>query len=87
MQKLLNNYRRQLRSYDSTLAYSLLGLIGGIASGLIVIGFEFAIGQAAALFGVGANGEGFESLPRWMLFTLPAAGAANAGRGFLLLTT
>ncbi len=79
MQRLLSDYRRRLRSYDSVLAYSLLGVVGGIASGLIVILFEFAIGQAALLFGVGAGGEDFESLPRWMLFALPAAGATALG--------
>ncbi|NND69095.1 MAG: chloride channel protein [Halioglobus sp.] len=85
MQKLLSDYRRRLRSYDSVLAYSLLGVVGGIASGLVVILFEVAIGQAAMLFGVGAGGEDFESLPRWMLFALPAAGATTLGIAFSLL--
>jgi CIC family chloride channel protein len=37
LQKLLSDYRRRLRSYDSVLAYALLGIVGGLASGLIVI--------------------------------------------------
>jgi len=85
VQKLLNDYRRRLRSYDSVLAYSLLGVVGGVASGLAVILFEIAIGQTAWLFGVGAGGEDFESLPRWMLFALPAAGATVLGIAFSLL--
>ena len=85
MQKLLSDYRRRLRSYDSVLAYSLLGVVGDIASGLIVMLFEFAIVQAGTLIGVGNGGEDFESLPQWMLFALPAAGATLLGIVFAFL--
>ncbi len=85
VKQLLSDYRRRLRSYDSVLAYSLLGVVGGIASGLVVILFEFAIAESALLFGVGAGGNDFESLPTWMLFTLPVVGAAVLGLVFSTL--
>ena len=74
MRKLLDYYRRQLNDYESALAYSLLGVLGGVASGLVVLAFELAIIELSQLWGVGSGGEGFEALPRWMLFALPAAG-------------
>ena len=67
------------------LAYSLLGVAGGLASGAVVIGFELSIGQLASLWGVGNSGDDFESLPRSMHFLLPAAGALLLGIGYQLL--
>lgn len=85
MRKLLDNYRRRLNNYESVLSYSLLGVLGGIASGLVVLGFELAIIELSRLWGVGNGGEGFEALPRWMLFALPAGGATLLGCAFALL--
>ena len=85
MRKLLNNYRRYLTNYDSVLAYSLLGIIGGLASGLVVIAFELAIRELPRLWGVGGGGEDFESLPPWLLFALPATGALLLGCAYSLL--
>ncbi len=79
MRKLVNQYRQLLTNYDSVLAYSVLGIIGGIASGLVILAFEQAIVLMATLWGVGARGEGFESLPSMMHFTLPVAGALVLG--------
>jgi CIC family chloride channel protein len=61
--KLLHSYRRQLTNNESVLAYSLLGVVGGVASGLVVLAFELAISELSGLWGVGNGGEGFESLP------------------------
>ena len=85
MRNLLINYRRQLTNYESVLAYSVLGIIGGIASGLVVLGFEMAIGELAGVWGVGDGGEDFEALPPWALFALPAAGATILGIIYSLL--
>ena len=85
MRNLLSKYRRYLTNYESLLAYSLLGLVGGIASGLVVLGFELAIAELASLWGVGNGGEDFESLPEWALFALPAAGALVLGCLYSLL--
>jgi CIC family chloride channel protein len=79
LRKLLDNYRRRLTNYESVLAYSILGVVGGIASGLVVLAFEVAIGELALLWGVGDGGEDFEALPRWALFALPAGGATVLG--------
>jgi CIC family chloride channel protein len=82
---LLKKYRRYLTNYDALLSYSILGVVGGVASGLIVLGFELAIGELALLFGVGNGGEGFEELPQWMAFALPAGGATILGILYSLL--
>ncbi len=85
MRNLLNSYRQQLTNYESVLAYSLLGIVGGLASGLAVLGFELAIGELARVWGVGDGGENFEALPQWALFALPAGGATILGILYSLL--
>jgi chloride channel protein, CIC family len=50
-----------------------------------VLAFELAIRAVARMFGVGGDGEGFEDLPRWMAFALPAAGASVLGVFYMLL--
>ncbi|MBN7799117.1 chloride channel protein [Parahaliea mediterranea] len=85
MYRLLNTYRRYLTNYHSVLAYAVLGVVGGVASGLTVLAFETAIAELARLWGVGGGGEAFEALPRWQLFALPTLGALALGLGFSLL--
>jgi CIC family chloride channel protein len=85
MQNLLNKYRRKLTSYEAVLAYSLLGVVGGLASGGVVIAFEYTIASLARVWGVGAGAEDFESLPHWMYFALPAAGATALGIAYHFL--
>lgn len=85
MRKLFHKYRRTLGDYQSILSYALLGVIGGMASGLVVLAFELAINQLALLWGVGNGAEGFEALPRWQAFALPAGGALLLGLGFSLI--
>jgi CIC family chloride channel protein len=81
---LLHNYRRLLINYESLLAYSMLGVAGGVASGLVVLAFELAIRELSRVWGAG-GGEGFESLPHWMVFALPAGGATVLGCFYALL--
>ena len=85
MRSLFNKYRRTLGDYQSILSYAVLGVVGGLASGLVVIAFEFAIGWVAMLWSVGEDAEGFESLPRWLFFVLPIAGATVLGLGYSLI--
>ena len=85
MQRLLDKYRRTLTNNESILSYALLGVVGGIASGLVVLAFEWAIGGLAMLWGVGAGGEDFESLPQWLIFALPAGGALILGLSLSLI--
>lgn len=79
MRKQINNYRQLLTNYDSVLAYSLLGVVGGIASGLVILAFEQAIVLVATLWQVGDRGEDFESLPPMMYFLLPAVAGLILG--------
>ncbi len=79
MQHLLDKYRRTLTNHESILSYAILGIVGGIASGLIVLAFERAIAGLASLWGVSAGGENFESLPMWAIFALPAGGGLVLG--------
>jgi H+/Cl- antiporter ClcA len=82
---MLSHYRRRLTSYDSVLAYALLGIVGGVASGVAVLLFELTIREAGQFWGVTDGGEGFEALPRWLLFALPAGGAVVLGAAFSAL--
>ncbi|MFV0276461.1 MAG: chloride channel protein [Parahaliea sp.] len=85
MYRLLDSYRRYLTNYHSVLAYAILGLIGGLASGLVVLAFEKSVSELAWLWGVYHEGDGFETLPWWQLFALPAGGALLLGCGFWML--
>ncbi|MEZ5574053.1 MAG: chloride channel protein [Halioglobus sp.] len=85
MRDWLTNYRRLLNNYESVLAYSLLGLVGGIASGLVVLVFEMGIRQLSRIWWVTGGVNGFEALPQWMLFALPAGGATILGCAYALL--
>jgi len=85
LQSLLDKYRRTLTNHESILSYAVLGIVGGIASGLIVLAFERAIVELARLWGVGGGGDSFETLPMWAVFALPAGGALILGLGVSLL--
>lgn len=85
MPDLLKSYRRYLTRYDSVLSYAVLGIVAGVASGLVVLAFELSIREVARVLGVGGGGEDFESLPRWMAFALPAGGATLLGLLYMLL--
>ena len=84
MRNTLGSFRRSLTRYESTLAYALLGVVGGLASGGVVLAFEAAIVALGGLWGV-LDGEAFETLPRWLLFALPAGGGLLLGIAFSLL--
>ncbi|KAA1192066.1 chloride channel protein [Pseudohalioglobus sediminis] len=85
MRKHIDNYRQLLTNYDSLLAYSLLGVLGGVASGLVILAFEKAIVLVATLWAVGNDGEDFESLPLELRFLLPALAALALGVVYRLL--
>lgn len=83
MRQLLSKFRLRLINYESVLPYSLLGVAGGAASGLVVLAFELAIRELSLLWGGG--GDGFDGLPTWALFCLPVLGAAILGGLYTLL--
>jgi H+/Cl- antiporter ClcA len=82
----LGSYRRSLTRYESALAYALLGIIAGVLSGVVVIGFEHSIEQLALLWGVGDRGDDFEALPALWRFLLPVCGALGLGLAFSFLS-
>lgn len=84
MQISLGPYRRSLRRYESAFAYAVLGIVGGLASGLAVMAFEYAIHGLAELWQV-SRAERFESLPRLWMFALPTLGGIALGLAFSLL--
>ncbi|MEH6582626.1 MAG: chloride channel protein [Halioglobus sp.] len=85
MRRLFDKYRSTLGNYQSILSYALLGIIGGLASGLVVLAFELAINQLGMLWKLGENAEGFETLPHWLRFALPVGGAILLGLGFSMI--
>ncbi|WP_240725177.1 chloride channel protein [Mangrovimicrobium sediminis] len=85
MPTLISKYRRYLTDYNSVLAYAVLGVIGGIASGLVVVLFEETIIQLAALLEVEDHADNFEALPERWRFALPALGALVLGIAFQFL--
>jgi len=85
LRSLLIKYRQTLGDNHAILSYSLLGVIGGLASGLMVLAFELAIYQLASLWGVGNGAESFESLPQWLTFALPVGGALILGIVFTFI--
>ena len=50
----------------SILAYSLLRIVEGVASGLIVLIFDLPISELSLICSVGNHGQGLEALPRWI---------------------
>ncbi len=85
MRRFLNSYRRRLTHYESVVAYSVLGVAGGVASGLVVLAFELAIGALAGFWGVGDGGEAFELLSARDRFALPVGGALLLGLAYHFL--
>ncbi|MEM8548446.1 MAG: chloride channel protein, partial [Pseudomonadota bacterium] len=82
MRNLFRTYRHSLYNYESVFPYAILGVVGGVASALIILAFDAAIVVAAAAWGVDGLAEDFESLPRWLHFALPAAGGLLLGLVF-----
>jgi CIC family chloride channel protein len=81
----LDCYRRSLTQYESALAYALLGIVAGMLAGSAVIAFEYSVDKLAILWGVGDNGEAFETLSALERFLHPIIGALLLGLGFALL--
>ena len=63
VRNLLHSFRRSLTNCGSILAYSLLRIVEGVASGSIVLVFDLAISNLSLIWSVGNHGEGFEALP------------------------
>jgi CIC family chloride channel protein len=70
----LRTFRQRLASFDSTPQFALLGILSGVVSGLVIIGFRLMI-ELPLFKLLGDDPENFESLPTVLAFGLPVFGA------------
>jgi H+/Cl- antiporter ClcA len=81
----LRGYTHSLTDYRALLPYSLLGLIAGICSAAIILGFEFLIDFISAIWLGPGNSGNFESLDPLLQFAIPVGGALVLGVLFTAL--
>jgi len=71
----LESTRLHLARPDALIQLAVMGLITGLLAGAVIVGFRYLI-EAAQNFALSGNGpDAFESLPPWMRFVFPLAGA------------
>lgn len=75
---------RLFRSYEDLPQLVLLGLVIGVVTGLIILGFRWLYEYPLNQLLPGGDFENFEGLPRWLHFALPATGGIVIGL-FLML--
>jgi H+/Cl- antiporter ClcA len=75
----IESIRSFLSDYRAVLPYALLGIIAGICSATVIILFDLLLSGLSSIWLAEGSPNGFESLPRWMHFALPVAGAAALG--------
>lgn len=75
----LNTFRHRLADANSLIHLSLLGVLSGFGSALIILLFRLLIDTASSSFLPNNNTENFEALPSWLHFSLPFAGAIIMG--------
>jgi CIC family chloride channel protein len=80
-----SQYTQLFSDYRALLPYSLLGILAGITSAVVIMGFDFLITAIGALWLGDAGPESFESLAAWQRFALPVAGALVLGIAFSAL--
>ncbi|MGO1625542.1 MAG: chloride channel protein [Halomonadaceae bacterium] len=62
----LEPFRRQLANVDALPQLCVLGLVSGVITGSLMVGFRFLLGLGAAFYMPGGNPEAFEELaPVW----------------------
>ncbi len=72
-------YTQLFSDYRALLPYSLLGVLAGIASAVVIMGFDLLITTTSSLWLGEAGAESFENLGLWQRFALPVAGAMVLG--------
>lgn len=70
----LDNIRQRLAHFDAVPLLSLLGILAGLASGVMILLFRLAI-EIPLNFGLEEGSEDFESLPPVLRVALPITGA------------
>ncbi len=81
LQQQLEHFRLRLAYTDALPQLVVLGLIAGIATGLLIVLFRLAISLPLVAM-LGGDSENFESLARWQQFALPVIGALILGLVF-----
>ncbi|MDH5323869.1 MAG: chloride channel protein [Gammaproteobacteria bacterium] len=76
---MLENIRLKLAGVDALPLLSVLGIISGIFSALVIIGFRLVVESTQASFLPDADPENYESLGVAARFLLPAAGGLLIG--------
>lgn len=74
----LDGLRMRLSHTDALLPLSLLGVITGLASGLVIVLFRVLVEESQALF-LSGDTEGYEALAGWARLALPVAGGLLIG--------
>jgi CIC family chloride channel protein len=72
-------YTQLFTDYRALLPYSLLGILAGVTSALVILGFYFLITRISSLWLGDYGAESFENLASWQQFALPVAGAVVMG--------
>lgn len=78
----LQHFRERLTHYDALPQLVILGLLSGVATGILMVLFRLAVEWPLVWWQ--GNAEAFESLPTLQLFLLPIAGSIALSLVFLL---
>ncbi|MFD2114034.1 chloride channel protein [Thiorhodococcus fuscus] len=74
----LEALRLRLSRPDALLWHALLGLIAGLATGVLIVGFRLSVEGFQAVM-LPLHGENYEALSLWMRLLLPLVGALAIG--------
>ncbi len=75
----LEGLRAALARADALFPLSVLGLVAGVATGIVIVAFRQVSENALVLAGLMDNGENFEALPVEWRLALPIAGGVVIG--------
>ena len=77
--RLSNNIKFRLSTLDKLIPISLLSVLIGLITGLVIVAFRWLI-EESQMFLLNSNDpESYESLPGWAVFLLPALGGLIIG--------
>ena len=75
----LENFRRQLANVDALPQLCVLGLVSGLITGALMVGFRLLLETGALLFMPDGNPEAFETLSPWLRALLPSVAVTLVG--------
>ena len=74
----LDDWHEQMRLHlsrpDALLQLSLIGLLAGLLSGAVIVGFRLLVESSQDAFLPGEGADNYEGLSDWLRFALPVAG-------------